>query len=109
MRIRHTYLAISEAKPGMRLAQPVCKVINHRMFQIQAGAVLAEEQIHQLAMRDIHFLVVEEDDPREEAEIEADRTRITAEIQQIFSEADLSQPAVAGLYQATLEYRLMHA
>jgi len=109
MRIRHTFIAISEAKPGMRLARPVSKVFHHRLFQLQAGIELTEEQIHQIAMRDIQCLVVEESDPRDEAELETDRARIEAETQRIFSEADLSQPAVAGLYQATLEHRLMHA
>ncbi len=109
MRIRPTYIATFEAKPGMRLARPISKVFNHRLFQLLAGTELTEEQIRQIAIHGIHFLVVEEADPRTDAQREQGRVAIENETRRIFSEADLSRPAIVGLYTVTLEYRLLHA
>lgn len=109
MPLRQTYIATFEATPGMRLARPVSKVFNNRLFQLLAGTELTEEQIRQIVVRGIHCLVVEEADPRTDSERERDRAKIEAEIRQIFSAANLDRPAVAGLYQAALEYRLLHA
>lgn len=109
MSLRQTYIATFEATPGMRLARPVSTVFNNRLFQLLAGTELTEEQIRQIAMRGLHCLVVEEVDSRSDTQREQDRARIETETRQIFSAANLERPAVAGLYQAALAYRLMHA
>jgi hypothetical protein len=109
MNIRPTFIATFEAQPGMRLARPISKVFNHRLFQLPAGTEITEENLRQMAVRGVHCLVIEEADPRSEAQREQDRAKIEAETQRIFSEADLTRPAIAGLYAAVLDYRLLHA
>jgi hypothetical protein len=109
MNMRQTYIATFEAKPGMRLGRPISKVFNHRLYQLPAGTELTEEQIRQMAVRGIHCLVIDEADPRSTAQLEQDRARIETEVQRVFSEADLSRPAIASLYEAVMNYRLLHA
>ena len=109
MRLRQTYIATFEAKPGMRLARPIIKVFNQRLFQLLAGTELTEDHIRQIVVRGIHCLVIEEVDPRSDDERMRDLARIEAVTQNIFSEADMNRPAIAGLYAAALDYRLQHA
>lgn len=109
MEIRHDFIATFEAEPGMRLARPLTKVFNQRLFSLPAGTELTEDLIRQMSVRGVHCLVVERPDPRDAAQLEQDRTRVESDIRRIFARADLSQPAVAGLYEAVLSYRLAHA
>jgi hypothetical protein len=54
MRLRQTCIATFEAKPGMRLARPIIKVFNQRLFQLLAGTELTEDHIRQIVVRGIH-------------------------------------------------------
>lgn len=109
MQTRHVFIATFEAQPGMRLARPLTKVFNQRLFSLPAGTDLTADLIRQMAARDVHCLVVERPDPRDGAQLERDRARIEADTRRIFARADLGRPAVAGLYAAVMTYRLAHA
>lgn len=109
MTIRQAYISTFEATEGMRLARVLRNATRHRLFQLQQGAVLTEELIHQISVRGIQCLVVEEKDTRSAEQIEKDQLRAQQETDSVFRGADLSRPALFSLYDAVLNYRKLHA
>ncbi|MFV5214806.1 hypothetical protein ACLIIZ_13895 [Azonexus caeni] len=106
MRQRLHYIPISEAVEGMVLGAPLA-IADHGVtnFTLPAGNPLTEGNLHQIAMRHGEFVCIREDDPRSDAERDADLVREKARLDRIFAQADRSQPALAALYAAVLAYR----
>lgn len=104
--MRHSYISTFEAQPGMLLAGRLRQVSNHRLFQLMAGTRLTEDLIHQMSVRNIQCLVIEEAESRSQGELDAAGERILQETDQAFVGANLARPAVAALHAAVLAYRL---
>lgn len=106
MNKRLRYLPFSDVVEGMELGAPLT-IAEHGVtnFTLPAGQVLTDTNLRQIAMRHGEFVCVLEDDPRSDAERAADRLASEARLAKIFADADLSRPALAGLYAAVLAYR----
>lgn len=106
MNKRLRYLPLSDVAEGMVLGSTLT-LAEHGVsnFSLPAGTLLTESNIRQIALRHGEFVCVEEDDPREDEERAAEWIAATARLDRIFVNADRSNPAVAGLYEAVLAYR----
>lgn len=100
------YLPLSEVVEGMILGAPLT-IAEHGVvnFFLPAGHELTESNIRQIALRHGEFLCILEDDPRSDEECVAARRATEQRLAQIFSLADRSRPAIAGLHAAVLAYR----
>jgi len=103
---RLRYLPISEVVAGMVLGAPLT-IAEHGVtnFALPAGLTLSDTNIRQIDLRHGEFACIEEDDTRSDAERNAEWAAAAARLDRIFSTADRTRPAVAGLYEAVLAYR----
>lgn len=106
MKQRLRYLPLNELVEGMVLGASLT-IAEHGVtnFALPAGQVLTEDNLRQIALRHGEFACIAEDDPRSDEACAAERAQHEARLQRIFANADLDQPAVAGLYAAVLAYR----
>ncbi len=106
MKQRLRYLPLSDIEEGMVLGAgvmiPVHGVTN---FTLPAGHALTESNIHQIALRHGEFICIVEEDTRSDEAYAADLAITESRVDKIFSQADLTEPAIAGLYGAVLAYR----
>lgn len=100
------YLPLSEVLEGMVLGTPLT-IAEHGVtnFFLPAGHELTESNIRQIALRHGEFVCIQEADPRSDEERAAALQAAEARLDKIFSLADLSRPAMAGLRAAVLAYR----
>lgn len=87
---------------GAALAVPEQGVTS---FVLPAGHELTDSNLHQMALRQAEYVCVCEEDNRTDEVREMDWAMSEQRLQEIFRLADLSQPAVAGLYDAVLRLR----
>lgn len=106
MNTRLRYLSLPEAVDGMVLGAPLV-LAEHGVisFSLPAGHVLTESNIQQMKVRRAEFVCVQEEDGRSDEEREREWSQAEARLQHLFRAADLSQPAMARLYEAVLAYR----
>jgi len=106
MRQHLRYLPLPEVVEGMVLGAPLA-VAEHGVtnFTLPAGHVLTDSNLRQIALRHGEFACIAEDDPRSDEAREAERAHHQSRLDTIFSRADRSKPAIAGLYAAVLAYR----
>lgn len=106
MAVRRRYLPLEEVTEGMVLGAALT-ITEHGVtnFALPAGHVLTESNLHQIARRHGEFVCVAEEDPRSDEARAADLADLEARLNRIFAGLDQEQPAVAGLYQAVLQYR----
>lgn len=74
-------------------------------FTLPAGHALTETNLRQIALRQVEFVCIAEADGRGEAEREVAVAAEAARLAQVFAQADLSDPTLAGLHAAILAYR----
>lgn len=105
-RQRLRYLPFNEIQPGMVLGEAVTLSNRNIMrFSLPAGHELSEDNVRQLAIHCAEFVCVALPDTRSEKEIAYDAEMAAARVQRTFSGANLSQPALAALYQCMLAFR----
>jgi hypothetical protein len=106
METRLRYLPLSDVIEGMVLGAPVVlaeKGVNS--FNLPAGHVLTETNLHQMQLRHAECVCVALPDERSDEERQAEQAVAEMRLQQIFRAADLGNPAMARLYEAVLAYR----
>ncbi len=103
---RTRHLATHALRPGMVLAQPLT-LVEHGFvtYDLPAAHVLTQENLHQLASHHALCVQIEQDDPRTDAQREADTQRQAGRLQMIFRHADLAAPESQALFQALLAHR----
>lgn len=74
-------------------------------FVLPAGHELTESNLRQMAIRQAEYACVCEEDSRSDEIREMEWAASEKRLQEIFRLADLSQPALAGLYGAVLRLR----
>lgn len=106
MDTRLKFVPISEAEEGMVLGAPVV-LPEHGVsnFNLPAGHTLTDSNLHQMAIRKAEFVCIEIPDERTPEEREAEWGINEMRLQQIFSTANLEDPATGRLYQAVLAFR----
>jgi hypothetical protein len=105
-RRRKHHLPLGEVEPGMILGEAV--VIAERdtlRLRLPADHELTETNLRQLGAYHAEFVCVSLPDPRNDEEVAADTAAAATRVTEIFSGADLSQPAVAALLERVLAYR----
>lgn len=106
MESRLRYLPLPDVTEGMVLGAPVVlaeKGVNN--FNLPAGHVLTETNLHQMRVRQAECVCIALPDERSEEEREAEKAVAEMRLQQIFRAADLNNPLMARLYEAVLAYR----
>jgi len=106
MRQHLRYLPLPDVVEGMVLGAPLT-IAEHGVtnFALPAGHVLTDSNLQQIVRRHGEFACIAEDDPRSDEVREAEQVHRQERLDTIFSRADRSKPAVAGLYAAVLAYR----
>lgn len=105
-RQRLLYLPFNEIQPGMVLGEAVSLSNRNIMrFSLPAGHELSDDNVRQLAVHCAEFVCVALPDTRSDEELAHDAEMAAARVQRTFAGADLSQPALAALYQCVLAFR----
>jgi hypothetical protein len=106
MAIRLRYLPLPEVSEGMVLGAPLV-LVEHGVitFSLPAGHALTVSNLQQMNVRHAEYVCVQEEDLRSDGERETAWLHAEERLQRIFRAADMSQPAVARLYEAVLAYR----
>ncbi len=106
MATRIRYLPIEAVTAGMVLGGPLSITeggVTTLTFPV--GHVLTESNLDQMLHRHAEWACIEEDDPRSDEERGDDLAAMQERQRKLFSRADLSQPAMAALFEAVLRYR----
>lgn len=108
MNYRLRYLPLPEVTAGMVLGRQLV-LTEHGVirFSLPAGHALTEANLRQLAVHQAEFVCIQEEDTRTDEERESDWLAHEKRLACIFRSADMSDPAVSGLYKAVLAYRRM--
>lgn len=105
-RTRLRYVPFDEAEAGMMLGEPVALTERNVLrFSLPAGHTLTESNLRQLAVLRAEFVCIAEPDVRSDEQIAGDAAAAAARVMEIFKWADLSQPAMAALFDRVLAYR----
>lgn len=106
MRRRTHYLPLAEVAAGMILATPVQAAVSGQLrFSLPASHTLTPDNLHQLAAYQVEFVFVDLPDDRSDQEVAVDAALAARRTMEIFSGADLSDPAMAALFDQILTYR----
>ncbi len=106
VRIRKHYLPFGEVAPGMILGEPLMLTERDVLrLRLPAGHELTEGNLRQLRALHAEFVCVAMPDLRSDEEIAAEAARAAARVMDIFAGADLSNPALAALFDRVLAYR----
>ena len=106
MRTRPRYLPIIDAEAGMILGSPV-RVINHGVVRLTlpGGHTLTQDNLRQLIAHRAEFIYIAEPDLRSDEQVATDAAQAAHRVMEIFSDADLSDPTMAALFDQVLGYR----
>jgi len=105
-KLRRHYLPFQDVQPGMVLGEAVTVAERQVVrFTLPAGHELTEANLHQLGAHHAEFVCVAVPDTRTDEQITADAAAAVASVKHIFHGADLSQPALARLFDRVLAYR----
>lgn len=105
-KLRRHYLPFDEIVAGMVLGEAITLTDRHVLrFSLPAGHTLTETNLRQLAVHHAEFVCVALPDQRSEEQIALDVAAAAARVKDIFAGGDLSQPALAALYERVLAYR----
>lgn len=103
MRTRPRYITLMEAEVGMELAAPLTTVSNGRLgMTLPTGHVLSNESLEQLHAHKAEFMFVVELDERTSEQIAVEAAEAAHRVMDIFAGADLSEPAMATLFNQIL-------
>lgn len=105
-RMRKNYLMLAEAEVGMVLADPL--MVSERgslRLRLPAGHALTEGNLRQLSALHAEYVPVLLPDERSDEQVAEEAALAAARVMQIFEGADLSNPALAALFDRVLAYR----
>lgn len=106
MRRRTHYLPLAEVSAGMLLAAPVQAAVSGQLrFSLPAAHTLTPDNLRQLAVHRVEFVFVDLPDDRSDQEVAVDAALAARRTMDIFSGADLSDPAMVALFDQILIYR----
>jgi hypothetical protein len=88
---------------GMVLGDTVTD--KHLRPLLPAGAVLTDENLHQLLAHQVEFVCVAEPEQRTQEEIDKHVEAVKARLDTVFATADRTASHVAALYAQVLAYR----
>lgn len=105
-RRRLRYIPLYEAQAGMMLGAPVS--IAHQgilRFSLPARHALTADNLRQLGAHQAEFIFIAEPDTRADEQVAEDVAQVAHRVLDIFSNADLSDPTMAALFDQVLVYR----
>jgi hypothetical protein len=103
MKTRPRYITLIEAEAGMELAAPLSTVNNGRLgLTLPAGHILTIDSLQQLQAHKAEFMFVVEVDERPSEQIAVEAAQAAHRVMEIFAGADLSEPAMATLFNQIL-------
>lgn len=107
MNYRLKHLPLPDVSEGMVLGAPLLLLADNGVISLTlpGGHVLNESTLRQLHVRHAEFVCIQVEDERTDEERAAEVAQAEARLRRIFRAADLSRPAVAGLYEALRAYR----
>lgn len=106
MGTRSRFISVTEARAGMRLAEPIQLVSHGRLtLSLAQGHLLTPQCVDQLLAHGAECLLVTEEDLRTPEQRAHDVDAMTRRVQQVFASADLSDPTMAALFAQVLAYR----
>jgi hypothetical protein len=103
MRTRTRYLPIEATAEGMVLAEAVKD--RYQRTLLPSGSTLTLENLQQLQAHEVEFICVTFLDERSPEEIATHAAATARTVLDIFQSADMTQPAVAALFNQVLMYR----
>jgi len=103
MRTRTRYLPLEHAREGMVLIDAARD--NYERTLLPAGAVLTEENLHQLLAHHVQFVCVSQTETRTPEQIAVDAAESARRVLKVFQRANLTDPLMAALFNQTLIYR----
>lgn len=105
-RSRLHYLPFDAIEPGMILGEPISLTERNVVrFGLPAGHELTGDNLRQLAIHHAEFVCITLPDTRSDEEVARDAAAAAARVMHTFEGADLSQPALAALFDRVLAYR----
>lgn len=106
MNYRLRYLPLPDVVEGMVLGAPLVLAENGVIsLSLPSGHVLNESTLRQIQVRHAEFVCIRVEDERTDEVRAAEAEAAEARLRRIFRAADLSRPAIAGLYEALRAYR----
>lgn len=106
MNYRCRYLPTYEVTEGMVLYAPLRIAKNGVLrFCLPQNHELTADNLRQLTIHQAEFVPIRVEDERSEEKQVREYALQEARLNQIFSAADMTQPAIAGLFNAVLTYR----
>lgn len=106
MNYRCRYLPTQEVTEGMVLYAPLRIAKNGVLrFSLPKDHELTADNLRQLGIHQAEFVPIRIEDERSEEKQIREYALQEARLNQIFSAADMTQPAIAGLFNALLVYR----
>lgn len=105
-RVRLHYLPFDEVEVGMVLGEALTLTDRNIVrFALPAGHQLSEQNLLSLASHRAEFVCIAVPDTRSDEQIASDSAAAARRVMRIFEGADLSQPAMAALFERVLAYR----
>jgi hypothetical protein len=103
MKTRPRYITLSEAEAGMELAAPL-STISHGILNLTlpAGHILTHNSLQQLHAHKAEFMFIVEPESRPSEQIAIEAAEAAHRVMEIFAGADLSDPAMATLFNQIL-------
>ena len=103
MKTRPRYITLIEAEVGMELAAPLSTVSNGRLdLTLPAGHILTQNSLQQIHAHKAEFMFVVELDERSSEQVAVEAAQAAHRVMEIFAGADLSDPAMATLFNQIL-------
>jgi hypothetical protein len=103
MRTRPRYITLIEAEAGMELAAPL-STVSHGILSLKlpAGHILTHDSLQQLHAHKAESIFIVEPDTRPSGQIAIKAAEAAHRVMEIFAGADLSDPAMATLFNQIL-------
>ena len=101
--VRTRFLAVELAAPGMVLSKAAKNQHMHTL--LAAGTLLNDENIRQLRVHGVEFITVGSPDHRTPKEVATQARDAAHGVRAVFRDADVTQPAMAALFNSVLAYR----
>lgn len=106
MRIRHAFIPIAQAHPGMVLGEAVGIVDRgYLCMTLPSGHILTDENLSQLSTCHAEFICIDEADTRNDEQVALDAAESAHRVLDIFEGADLGDVNMAAFFDQVLAYR----
>ena len=106
MKSRPRYITVAEAQPGMVLGGQLNVMVgDYLLVSLPSGHTLSPDDLQQLIIHRVEFIFINEPDTRSDQQVAVDAASAAHRTMQIFSDADLSDPTVATIFNQVIVYR----